>query len=41
VRPEQIEFWQRRRGRLHTRIRVELDPDGIDVAAMKITRLQP
>jgi pyridoxamine 5'-phosphate oxidase len=41
VRPEQIEFWQRRRGRLHNRIRVELDPDGIDVAAMKITRLQP
>jgi len=37
VRPEQVEFWQRRRLRLHNRIRVELNPGGTDV----ITRLQP
>jgi len=40
VRPEEVEFWQRRRLRLHNRIRVELEPGG-GVAATKITRLQP
>ncbi|QIS08642.1 pyridoxamine 5'-phosphate oxidase [Nocardia arthritidis] len=36
LRPDEVEFWQGRRGRLHNRIRVRID-DG----AMAVTRLQP
>ncbi|MEV6561128.1 pyridoxamine 5'-phosphate oxidase [Nocardia sp. NPDC051756] len=36
LRPDEVEFWQGRRGRLHNRIRV-LIADG----AMKVERLQP
>jgi pyridoxamine 5'-phosphate oxidase len=41
LRPEQVEFWQGRRSRLHNRIRMILEPGSTDVAAMKIERLQP
>ncbi|MFF3573941.1 4-hydroxybenzoate 3-monooxygenase [Nocardia jiangxiensis] len=40
VQAEQVEFWQRRRGRSHNRIRVDLDVSGNN-AAIRITRLQP
>ncbi|MFI9506115.1 pyridoxamine 5'-phosphate oxidase [Nocardia sp. NPDC052566] len=36
LRPDEVEFWQGRRGRLHNRIRVR-----IDGATMKAERLQP
>ncbi|PXX66764.1 pyridoxamine 5'-phosphate oxidase [Nocardia tenerifensis] len=36
IRPDEVEFWQGRRGRLHNRIRVRIT-DG----AMKVERLQP
>jgi pyridoxamine 5'-phosphate oxidase len=41
LQPEQVEFWQGRRSRLHNRIRVELESGAVDAAAMKIVRLQP
>ncbi|WP_040745525.1 pyridoxamine 5'-phosphate oxidase [Nocardia transvalensis] len=41
LQPEQVEFWQGRRSRLHNRIRVSLDAGGTNAAAMKIERLQP
>ncbi|MBF6334204.1 pyridoxamine 5'-phosphate oxidase [Nocardia transvalensis] len=41
LRPDQVEFWQGRRSRLHNRIRVTLDPGTTDPAAMKLQRLQP
>lgn len=41
LRPEQIEFWQGRRSRLHNRIRVTL-PDGpAAMGSARIERLQP
>ncbi|NKY84097.1 pyridoxamine 5'-phosphate oxidase [Nocardia veterana] len=41
LRPEQIEFWQGRRSRLHNRIRMTL-PDGpAALATARIERLQP
>lgn len=41
LRPEQVEFWQGRRSRLHNRIRVTL-PDGPSAtASARIERLQP
>jgi len=36
LRPDEVEFWQGRRGRLHNRIRMRIDPAG-----MRIERLQP
>lgn len=41
LRPEQVEFWQGRRSRMHNRIRVTLEPGCTDPAAMKLDRLQP
>ncbi|RDI43460.1 pyridoxamine 5'-phosphate oxidase [Nocardia mexicana] len=41
LRPEQVEFWQGRRSRLHNRIRVTLEAGSTDPAAMKVQRLQP
>ncbi|WP_024800700.1 pyridoxamine 5'-phosphate oxidase [Nocardia sp. BMG51109] len=41
LRPEQVEFWQGRRSRLHNRIRVLLEAGNTDASAMKIERLQP
>nr|WP_245545699.1 pyridoxamine 5'-phosphate oxidase [Nocardia higoensis] len=36
LRPEDVEFWQGRRGRLHNRLRLRIEPDGT-----RIERLQP
>lgn len=36
LRPDEVEFWQGRRSRLHNRIRVRIESDG-----MKVQRLQP
>ncbi|MFD0361552.1 pyridoxamine 5'-phosphate oxidase [Nocardia sp. GCM10030253] len=36
LRPDEVEFWQGRRSRLHNRIRVRIEGD-----AMKVQRLQP
>ncbi len=41
LRPEQVEFWQGRRSRLHNRIRMLLEAGNTDPSAMKIERLQP
>ncbi|RMI29735.1 pyridoxamine 5'-phosphate oxidase [Nocardia stercoris] len=41
LRPEQVEFWQGRRSRLHNRIRMTLDPGSTEPSAAKIERLQP